>query len=386
MKARDPINVLHTIDTTGPGGAETVFRELALGLDPDKYRSFVAVAGEGWLHDDLRRHGLKPYLVPGQDRSFSLSYLWALVRLIRRHDIHVVQSHLFGSNVYCSLAGLLTRTPVVSTFHGVVDVNAQDPRLRLKFRLINAGSRHVVFVSDFLRHQMLDVAPLNPSKCVRIYNGIDLRRYRGPVSQDLRVQLGLDVDAVLVGALGNIRRSKGYDVLLQAAARLNEREPGRYHVVIGGQPDRGGLYDALLEQRRSLGLEDHVHFLGHLEDAAGFLQQLDVFVLSSTSEGLSIATLEAMAASVPVVCTRSGGPEEIVTDGVTGLLVSPGDPRELAEALARTADDPTGREHRARQARELVEAEFSLAAMVGEYSRLYASSLGIPAPADAVVS
>ena len=292
--------ILHTIDTTGPGGAETVFIDLLTRLPEDKYRAVVVIRGKGWVYDELRRRGVQPVLLPAKG-SFNWRYLFSLAGLIRRERVDLIQSHLLGANVYCSLAGLLMRRPVVVTFHGTVDIGANERFKGLKFGVINRGADCVVAVSRSLKRELLDRTPLREKITTVIYNGIRVADFSLPHSDVLRRQFGWADDDVIVGSLGNIRSAKGYDILLQAAAEL---KPGKrvFRFVIAGQGMPGGLYDGLLKMREELGLQEHVHFIGFCDKPAEFLSGLDLFLLSSTSEGFSIATIQAMADRIAGRC------------------------------------------------------------------------------------
>jgi glycosyltransferase involved in cell wall biosynthesis len=124
-----------------------------------------------------------------------------------------------------------------------------------------------------------------------------------------------------------------------------------------------------------LDLGDTVRFLGFREDVAGVLEDLDIYVSSSTAEGFSLTTVEAMASGVPVVATRSGGPEEIVEDGVTGVLVPTHSPEKLAEAIHELAQDPARRRRMADAARTAAGKRFAIATMLRKYEALYESCL-----------
>jgi glycosyltransferase involved in cell wall biosynthesis len=138
--------------------------------------------------------------------------------------------------------------------------------------------------------------------------------------------------------------------------------------VIAGD---GPLQGALVTRTRELGLEHRVRFLGHRSDVEVVLAALDTFVLSSVSEGLSNTILEAMATGLPVVATRVGGADELVVDGDTGLLVSPGAPREMAGALRRLATDGRARRAMGAAGRTRAESEFALSTMIERYENLY---------------
>lgn len=361
--------ILHTIDTTGPGGAETVFVNLASKIDPRRFRSVAAIHGPGWVHDELRRRGVAPYLIDaGRHTSFDLRYLRALHVIVRRERVDLIHAHLFGSNVYASLLGLATGVPVISTFHGAVDVGGRNRLRGLKFALINAGSRKVVFVSDHLRREILAGARLTAARTARIYNGVALPPSPPARDESLRRELGLASDDLLIGAVGNVRPAKGYDVLLRAAALL-AAQGRRYKVVIAGH-GHGRLQTELLALRARLGLERTVFFLGFRADVASVLRGLDVFVLTSSSEGLSISTIEALGCGLPVVVTRSGGPEEIVRHEDNGLLVDVDAPAQVATAIARLVDDPALRARLCDNAWRSA-GRFSETAMLESYETLY---------------
>lgn len=363
--------VLHVIDTTGPGGAETIFIDLASRLPPERYRSVVLIRGKGWVYEELGRRGIEPLILDAKG-SFNWRYLLRLCRLIRRERVDLIQSHLVGSSVYCSLAGLITRRPVVATFHGAVDIDNVARLARLKFGLINAGAAVIVAVSDSLRREMAQRTPLRRDKTRLIYNAIVTDDFQRPHSDALRREHGWSADELIVGSLGNIRPAKGYEVLLQAAALL-ERSRHSLRFVIAGQcnAQNASLYERLLALRHELGLEERVLFLGFSEDAAGFLAGLDLFLSSSLSEGLPLAAIQAMAAGLPILATRCGGYRELITEGENGWLVETGDPQALATALETLADSPELRAELAASARRYALETFDLRVMLDAYAGLY---------------
>ncbi len=224
--------ILHVIDTTGPGGAESIFIELADRMRERGFRSIPLIRGPGWVCEQLQARGIEPVVLQAKG-SMNLAYLWALLRVIRDERVDLIQSHLLGSNVYCALAGWLSRTPVVGTFHGMVDVSPNE-RLRSLKRLVMAlGIDTCVVVSSSLRDAIRDEGLLREANTRVIYNGIETERYKVPSSGVLRAQLGLPEDAVLAVSVGNIRPAKGYDILIRAAALLAPTHP-RLHFLIAG--------------------------------------------------------------------------------------------------------------------------------------------------------
>lgn len=364
--------ILHIIDTTGPGGAETVFIDLASQLPKDKYRSIVLIRGKGWVFEELQRRGFEPILMDAKG-SFNWRYLRQLIKLIRKQKVDLIQSHLLGSNVYSSLAGLLSRTPVVVTFHGAVDVSEEERFSTIKFGAINMGASDIIAVSEDLRDNIANRTRLRTDKTRIIYNGIDIADFRRNKSRKLREQFGWSESEVIIGSLGNIRPAKAYDVLLQAASLLDD-SARQYRFVIAGQ-GKGKLFDSLLTLRRELGLEGKVHFLGFCDDPADFLSAIDMFLLSSSTEGFSIATIQAMAAGLPVIATRSGGPQEIISHGEDGWLVEVGQAQEIADAVEKLMDDEALRASLVQAGQARVSEAFDIKVMVDAYQAIYDDAL-----------
>ena len=148
------VNILHIIDTSGPGGAETIFIELVTHFNNEKYRSYAVVKREGWVTKTLRERNIEPIIIDNKG-SFNLFYLLKLIYVIKKNRINILQSHLLGSNIYSSMAGIMCGIPVVSVFHGNVDINNNEKYLSLKSKIINKGSTHIIFVSEYLKNHLL---------------------------------------------------------------------------------------------------------------------------------------------------------------------------------------------------------------------------------------
>lgn len=367
--------ILHVIDSTEPGGAETVFAQLADELRKRGYRSITVVSGPGWLTDELRRRGLEPIVINAKG-TFNWRLVRSLLRIIREEKVDLIQSHLLGSNVYCALAGLIASKPVIATFHGMVDVSPEERLRWLKFQIMNLGVSRFVAVSQRLCDAIHKERLLNPRKTTVIYNGIDTARYRKSSQTDLRLRLGIDQSAKLIGSLGNLHPAKGYPDLITAARLVVEKHPHTHFVIAGDIKPH--LIGDLELQMRNAGIERHVHFIGFVDDSAEFLSQLDMFLLTSLSEGFSIATIEAMASGLPIVATRCGGPEEIVSDRQNALLVGVGQPATIAQAIMEILESPELAHRLGDAGPGLVAAKFGMGVMLDRYENVYMVSGMLP--------
>ncbi|WP_169579653.1 glycosyltransferase family 4 protein [Saccharospirillum impatiens] len=366
MRATTP-TVLHTIDTTGPGGAETVFLDIAEHLQMPGHQTLALIKGPGWVQDQLDARHI-PYRMLKPHGFLSLPYYWQVYRLIRTHRVHLVYAHLLGSALTFSLFGLLARLPAIGVLHGQVDVNPNERFVPVKRWLMKHGLRKVVAVSQRLANNMVDRGVFTERQVAVIHNGIDTSKYRNKKTGALKASLNLDDAALLVGSLGNIRPAKDYANLLNAAADVIQQEPRAHFVIAGHQKEP--LMSELSQQAQTLGVQSHVHFIGFIDSTADFLAELDVFALSSSSEGFSIATIEAMASGIPVVATLCGGPEEIIRLNVDGALVPVSKPEMLAQAILKVMQSPlvAGQLYSSAMAR--VEANFSLDAMLKKYREI----------------
>lgn len=360
------ISVLHVIDTGGPGGAETVFLHCATRLDSSRFACSAVIDNDNWLAEQVRARGLEPRIETARG-SFNLGYLRRIAAIARNVKADVICAHLYGSAIYASALGMATGIPVISVFHGGADISAHDRFTTLKTWIIRRGSRRVVFVSQSLRNELRGLLKIHDARTTVIPNGIDTEAFRPGRDNSIRDTLGLPPDAILIGAIGNIRPAKAYDNLLQAARALLDRSD-RFRFVIAGQYG-GTLADDLMRRRAQLGLEERVFFLGLRSDVATVLHNLDVFVLSSRSEGFSIACVEAMACGIPVIATRCGGPEEIL-DTRSGILVEKENPAALADAVHRITQSPELAHKLSQAALERARDEFSLQTMLSRYESL----------------
>jgi glycosyltransferase involved in cell wall biosynthesis len=362
--------ILHSIDTTGPGGAETVFIDLATCLPKDEYRSIVVIRGKGWVYEELCRRGIEPILLDAKG-SFNMRYLLSLRSIIKQHHVDIIQSHLLGTNVYCALAGLLTGTPVVATFHGEVDIGENERFKTLKFAAIAAGAKRIVAVTDSLRDDIVRRTTLDATKLTVIYNGIDTSRFMRPRATGLRERFGWGDEDIIVGSLGNIRPAKGYDILLRVAKLLATGQRTYRFVIAGEGKEKDRLFSDLLALRAQLGLEENVKFLGFTDDAADFLANIDLFLSSSISEGLPLSAIQAMVASLPVVATRCGGYEGLITDKVNGVLVEVGNVRAIADAIEMVAGSPDLQATLKENANHHAVSTFGIQKMFDAYTALY---------------
>jgi len=358
--------ILHTTEGSGPGGAETVLLELASRINRDRYRSLAFLPQGHWLPHQLDARGV-PYVISNSKTWLNL--IRDMRRLVQSEGIDLIHSHLDDQNFFASVVGKLTGCKTIVTYHGAPRLaRQQGVRRKIKAWVPKRFATQITVVSDYLRKTLLE-SGFPADRTHRVYNGVDLSRFASGKAANLRGALGLPPHAKLVGMVANLRHAKGYEYFVQSARAVADVVPGSYFLAVG--ETENAMLARLKDLVRQLKLDPRVFFLGFRKDVPEILKDLDVFVLTSTNEGLSIATIEAMAAGKPVVVTRSGGPEEIVEDGTTGYLVPPADAGALAARVCEILRNPDVGVSLGRKAQAAVADKFSMQRMVEEYESLY---------------
>jgi glycosyltransferase involved in cell wall biosynthesis len=356
------LRVAHLIESDGPGGAERVLADLALGLQAAGAYNLVLLPadGEGWLARQLEGSGvaIEYFRLNG---PFSPACARSLAAALRHHAIDIAHSHEFSLAVYGSWASWLAGVQHLITMHGS-RYYADRLRRRLAMRAAVAASGRLVAVSRQLADDLSRVLGAPRSTIEIVPNGVR------PAIADraaLRAELGLPPAAKLLVAVGNLYPVKGHRHLIDAMALLAPRYPA-LHVAICG---RGDLEPELAAQARDLGIGDRVHLIGLRSDIANVLASADIFVHPSLSEGLPLALLEAMFAARPIVASDVGEIGTVLANGA-GVVVPPGSAPALALAIDRLLGSPSLARSIAQQAYRRAGDEYDVSRMVSRYGSL----------------
>lgn len=356
------------------GGSETHIRNLVRRLDPSRFDVSIIQLGR-----DRPPHEQELELGPAVTdvssvpigRLYSPSGLRSMVsiwRLVRHRNAGILQTYHEKSDL---IAGLMPdrRAQALVRISSRRDMGfKRSMAVRFAARFLDPKFDAFVAPAKAILDQLSGNAALNNIPQVHIPNGVDVDafdRSRGPESSIVDT-LDLPDDAVKVACVANFNPVKGHEVLFDALSRAGA--DSRVHVLLAGG---GSLEDRLRERSAAEGLEDRIHFLGVLRDVRELLSRADAMVLPSYSEGMSNALLEGLASGLPLVATDVGGNREVVSDGVNGYLVPPGDAEALSAALGKVATDPELRHRLGTASRERAIQTYSTQAMVERFEQLY---------------
>ncbi len=285
-----------------------------------------------------------------------------LAALIRRERPDIVHLHSRrGADLWGGLAAKLSGVPCVLSRR----VDNPEPRwlVALKYRLYD----HVITISEGIR-QVLLAEGLAPARVSCVRSAVDASPYLAPVdAAAFRAEFGLPADARVIGVVAQLIARKGHRYVIEAMASLRARHPD-VRVIFFGQ---GPLREALEAEVAQCGLTGVIRFAGFRTDLPRWLGGLDILAHPADMEGLGVSLLQASAAAVPIVTSRAGGLPEAVADGVSGLLIAPGDVPALTAALARLLDDAALRRRLGEAGRARILEQFSVDAMVEGNLALY---------------
>lgn len=366
MTAR-PVRVVLAINTLARGGAERQLVELATGLDRERFSiSVLCVVAGGPLAEELTSAGIPVAIFDSRKPP----ELFRLIAYVGRQAPDIVHSFLFGSNIVATLAATLVRTPVVITSRRSLGFFKDGrPHYDLLQGIANRFTDIVIANSEAVREDTLRRERLGADKVRTIHNGVALDVPALDRDRSRSTLLGDGDRGPLVLVVANLIPYKGLDYFVDAWRGVVRAVPGARAVIVGEGPARTEL------EARAADLGSSIRFIGSRDNLPELLQGADLVVQASLYEGFPNAVLEAMAAGRPVVATAVGGTVEAVEPKRSGMLVPPRDSAALADAMVQILTQPDLARSYGFAGRKRVEAEFSVARMLGRYADLYMSML-----------
>jgi glycosyltransferase involved in cell wall biosynthesis len=368
-----PVRVVYLTHTLGVGGAEELILNMVTRLPRDRFEPIVCCFENppGPIGPEIAAHGIQVIplgVAPGWRRPLAW---WSIVRQLRRLRPQIVHAFMLPASLYGRSAAVVAGVPIIIG----TEVNIYEQKQRhhiLIERLLAARSACVIASAESVKSAYARQLGIDAAAVRVVYNAVNWDRLLATKSpHEVRSELAIPLDRLVVGVVATLQDKKGPHVLLDAVARTPGLE-AVWLMLVGDGPMRSTLEAYATE----LGIRDRVTFCGTRRDLGNVLPAMDVFTLPSLWEGLPLALLLAMGASRPVVATRIAGIPEVVTDAETGLLVEPGDAGAIGAALARVCGDASLRARFGARARAAVLDRFGAdahsAAVIGIYEEFLA--------------
>jgi glycosyltransferase involved in cell wall biosynthesis len=373
MKTR----TLFVVDNLQFGGGERVFSQIINGLNPDKYKIFLASLPNGAFYEAITNRHVK-FLPLDFSKRFNPSLFFQLKKIIRTNKIQIVHGQGTRAEFYARIANKIAGTSkYVSTIAMPVEGFDIERARKWFYRFFDWISEKFVdrfiVVSDSLKNKMIIDRGINPEKVVRIYNGIEPDQYSPKNSEksrpEVRNKFNINDTSLVIGAIGRLVWQKGFEYLIQAIPDVIKVYPKVKFLIVGDGPLKAKLEALSME----LGVKDKIIFTGFRTDIKEILSALDILVIPSLKEGFPLITLEGMAMAKPIVATRIHGIEEQIANSETGLLVPSQDADALAKTINLLINDRDLALRLGINSRQRAEEEFSVEKMVEETVKIYQS-------------
>lgn len=359
-----PFKILHLRSGTHLFGPERIIISLARCASPSYQHTIAGIerGSESLLVREAASLGIQAAWFRSY-RRLDTKCVRDIARYISSHEIDLVHAHDFKANFYALAARRNLPVKTVTTLHlwnrsslltGVYEILD-----RLQIRLFDK----VIAVSPAVAAQARRWK-IPERKLQVILNGVDISRFASSSSAPVR-------KVFTIGSVGRLVSQKGYDLLLEACARIFADYADTRLVLVGDGP----LREDLERRAQDLGISERVTFAGQTQEVEKALADMDLFVSSSLDEGLPVAVLEAMAARLPVVATMVGAADEVIENEKSGLLIKPDDVEALTYSIRRLREDKALRKALAEAGYRRVEEDFSAEKMTRKTEAVYAELL-----------
>ncbi|RMH60195.1 MAG: glycosyltransferase [Calditrichaeota bacterium] len=369
----EPIRVAHLINHLSHAGKEMGIVKLLNRMNPEKFKGYLIVFDKVW--DTLILDTQKSELIAINKKKGNDPLLpFKVARILRKHKIDVLHTHSWGTLVEGIVAGKLARVPVI--IHGEHGTFHKTGKRRTVQNIFWKKADHLLSVSAILARNLERTIGLPENAFDTIMNGVDTDRFK-PDEQsraEVRAELGLADDDVLIGTVGRTIKVKNHPLMIEAGRLLKEKKLPFKMVIVGDSP-MYNIREELERRIKDYQLEDRVFFTGNRDDVNRVMNAFDIFVLPSLSEGCSNVIQEAMATGLPVIASRVGGNPELVQEDENGYMFINDDAADFAEKLEILITDASRRKAFGKRSRQKALDRFSLEGMVHAYESYYEKAL-----------
>jgi glycosyltransferase involved in cell wall biosynthesis len=330
-----PKKTLHIVEDLRIGGLERVLASIVLNLNRGKFIPYVwCLARGGEIADDLIRAGIKVEIL-GMRSYYNPLKIIKLAGHLRKSKIDIIHTHGYFASTFGRFAAILAKTPVKITHIHTTYFSFRKRNILIE-KFLSYYTNRIVCVSKSTQEFVGKIEGIDKKKTCLIYNGSEINNMDLEKAQISRTKFAFTDNDFVIITVASLVEHKGHKSLLKAVSILSKKYKNLRLLVVGGGP----LESSLKEYAEYLEISSQVVFTGLKKNVFPFLKLADIFVLPSIErEGLGVALIEAMACGLPLIGSRLGGIPEVIKSNFNGLLVEPGNPYKLADAVQQIMTD-----------------------------------------------
>ena len=356
-----PVKILFLISNAQLSGAENQLLLLSNNMDKSKYDiEICCLESKGPFTKAAKKMKLTVHIIDRKTR-FDFYRLFGLVKLIKKKKYNIVSSYTWSANQYARLAKLFVKFKLISGERGrsLDKMNLENFIDKLLFPL----SDMVIFNSKVQRDKFLSFTKVMPNNIKFIPNCINVDIFNNEGGNTLKKLIGLDNDVILIGTVGNFSVPKNFDMFIDLCLSLKDVQNNVHFIAIGSGP-RKKYYEKIIKNKK---LESHISLIGRREDLNKILCELDIFILTSSQEGMPNVILEAIASKVIVLSTKVDGCKELINNDINGFLVEPNDINEMLRKINFIINNKIEIENMIEIAYKDISKKYSLDNMINKY-------------------
>ncbi|MDT8394526.1 MAG: glycosyltransferase family 4 protein [Bacteroidales bacterium] len=326
------MKIAYMMGSLNRGGAEVLMLDLFRNAKEARLEILGIHRNKGDLYEDFLNTGW-PLLQIRPKHMFDLCYLFYLRRIIIKNHVLLIHAQHPVDGFYAKMACIFTKTKLVMTLHGF---SLQKPWwYRIMLRYLLKKSDMLLFVSKVQKEHYRNTYYSFPeNRCKIIYNSVDTGKFARPISSDIRDELRLPANQLLLGSVGNFNSGRDQLTICHALKLLKDEQIDFSFIFIGArQAHDPSLYDRCVDYCREHALDQQVFFLGTREDVPSLLQQINAFVYSSRHDTFGIAVVEALISGTPVIVNDWKVMLEVTDNGHHALVYKSGDTADLLQKL-----------------------------------------------------
>lgn len=363
--------ILHLTYDMGVGGTEQVITQIVQSLDANIYENSIAcIDGQvGLLGENLSKQGIE-FHVFKREPGFDTNLIKAIRLTLKSNKIDVVHCHQYTPFVYGVLAALFTSVKVVFTEHGRFHPDSYTWKRRMVNPLLGWVTNSIVAISQATAQALAEYEWFSLRSIRVIYNGIQAPGTEAKT--DHRAELGIEPDDIVFGTIARFDTIKNLPMMIAGFRELKNVNGNARLLLVGDGGEREKL-ESLVDE---YGLRNEVIFSGYQKDTAKYMSVIDIYLLTSYSEGTSMTLLEALSMGVCSIVTRVGGNVEIVEHNVNGIVVDSEDVADLSAWMIKLAGDSDHRNKLGQAGKGIFNEKFSVEKMTAQYSEIYSRILG----------
>lgn len=372
------INLVILVGGLALGGSERQLYLTLKYLDKTTFDCHVIVfnSEQDYFIEHLKSLNVRIWKVP-QDCKGIVGRMRFVYRILRQVQADIVHSWTFHDNPYAGVVGWFARVPVRLGSNRSLFLSRNVRSLNWLFRFLSLYTVSHIVVNSKAALQEMSTGGAIASRLVFLPNMIETSINDGTnLSDTTLTSLGFDKKCRIIGTVGNLRREKNQLMFVESLSLvLRDIDNARGLIIGQSAPDEPAVLVKILDKIETLGLQGKVIYAGSRPDAPALMKHMAIFCLTSDFEGTPNVILEAMAAGCPIVATRVGDVPDLIEDGITGLLIEPGDVEGLARAVRYLLLNPKEAQRMGQAGRARLVSQFNCDRTVKQLEALYRGAL-----------